>query len=123
MLFAPSFVSAFDKALSAKYGHKRLVIIQLVGGNDGLNTFVPYRNDLYYKSRPSLALQKNEILKLNDDYGTERDHALKDIFVEPVSLDKFYGWMEKRGKIGGQAKFPRVLNKTLLEEWESYIGG
>ena len=69
MLFVPNFVSAFDNALSAKYGHKRLVIIQLVGGNDGLNTFVPYRSDLYYKNRPKLALQKNEVLKLNDDYG------------------------------------------------------
>ena len=49
LFFVPSFVKAFDEALSAKYGHKRLVIIQLAGGNDGLNTVVPFRNDLYYK--------------------------------------------------------------------------
>jgi uncharacterized protein (DUF1501 family) len=69
LVFVPSFLKAFDEALSAKYGHKRLVIIQLSGGNDGLNTFVPFRNDIYYKTRPQLSLNKNEIIKLNDEYG------------------------------------------------------
>lgn len=46
-----------------------LVVIQLGGGNDGLNTVVPYADDAYYASRPSIALQKNEILKLNDHIG------------------------------------------------------
>src|SRR5689334_2937421 len=35
---------------------KKVVIIQLSGGNDGLNTVVPYRNDLYYQARPTLAI-------------------------------------------------------------------
>lgn len=46
-----------------------LVVIQLSGGNDGLNTVVPYSNDLYYKARPKLAIPKNEVLKLNADIG------------------------------------------------------
>lgn len=46
-----------------------LVVIQLSGGNDGLNTVVPYSNGLYYKARPKLAIPKDEVLKLNADIG------------------------------------------------------
>ena len=46
-----------------------LVVIQLSGGNDGLNTVVPYSNDLYFKARPKLAIPKEDVLKLNADLG------------------------------------------------------
>ncbi|WP_420457498.1 DUF1501 domain-containing protein [Rubrivirga sp.] len=46
-----------------------LVLLQLQGGNDGLNTVVPVRNDLYYAARPSLALSAADTLRLDDDYG------------------------------------------------------
>ncbi len=46
---------------------KRLVVIQLSGGNDGLNTVIPFHNDIYYRERPSLAGMNQEILKLTDD--------------------------------------------------------
>lgn len=46
-----------------------LVVVQLGGGNDGLNTVVPYNNDIYYSSRPNIALQKRDILRINDDIG------------------------------------------------------
>src|SRR5688500_11040532 len=42
-----------------------LVLIQLAGGNDGLNTLVPFEDDLYYKSRPTLALPKNQLHQVN----------------------------------------------------------
>jgi uncharacterized protein (DUF1501 family) len=45
---------------------KILVVIQLSGGNDSLNTFIPYSNDLYYKARPSIGLKNDDIIKLND---------------------------------------------------------
>lgn len=48
---------------------KRLVIIQLSGGNDGLNTVVPFRNDDYYRMRPSLGIPREEVLPLTDDLG------------------------------------------------------
>lgn len=69
LFFVPSFVKAFEEVASNKLGYKRLVIIQLSGGNDGLNTVIPFRNDLYYKERPALALTKKDIIKLNDETG------------------------------------------------------
>lgn len=46
-----------------------LVVVQLAGGNDGLNTLVPIDNDDYYKARPGIAIGKGSALKLNDRLG------------------------------------------------------
>lgn len=48
---------------------KTLVIVQLSGGNDGLNTVVPYRNDIYYRERPTLAISRDKVLTINDEVG------------------------------------------------------
>ena len=58
---------------------------------------------------------------LNDDYATERDSALKEIFLEVLSQDKFMRFMEIKGKIGSQHKFPRVMNGKMLEDWEKFL--
>ena len=58
---------------------------------------------------------------LNDDYAVERNSALKEVFVDVLPLKAFYGWMESKGKVGGQNKFPRVLKSTQLEDWRSYL--
>ena len=70
-MMIPNFLKAFERQnLGAiQTSEKVLVIIQLSGGNDGLNTVVPYRNDIYYKSRPSIAIPREKVLKLNDDLG------------------------------------------------------
>ena len=47
--------------------NRTLVVVQLSGGNDGLNTLVPYSEQAYYNARPTLALDKNEVLPLNGD--------------------------------------------------------
>lgn len=44
-----------------------LVVVQLTGGNDGINTLVPYAQQPYYDARPTLALDKNTVLPLNGD--------------------------------------------------------
>jgi uncharacterized protein (DUF1501 family) len=46
-----------------------LVVLQMAGGNDGLNTVVPYANDFYRRARPKIGLQAGDILKLNDEVG------------------------------------------------------
>jgi len=44
-----------------------LVIVQLAGGNDGLNTVVPYTDERYYKARPKIGVPKDKVHKLTDD--------------------------------------------------------
>lgn len=46
-----------------------LVIIQLAGGNDGLNTIVPFADDAYHTARPRLALGKNQVIPVSDHLG------------------------------------------------------
>ena len=59
--------------------------------------------------------------ELNDDYCTERKHALKDPVLEVVPLDRFYAYMESKGKVGGSYKFPRVIKNAQWEEWKSFL--
>ncbi|MGA2626548.1 MAG: DUF1501 domain-containing protein [Candidatus Bathyarchaeia archaeon] len=47
--------------------NRTLVVVQLSGGNDGINTLVPYSQQAYYNARPSLALSKSDVLQLNGD--------------------------------------------------------
>ncbi len=59
------------------------IVIQLAGGNDGLNTVVPYTNDLYYKGRPDLGLTKDSIISLNDSTGLNSSlQGLADLYNE-----------------------------------------
>jgi len=81
LFFVPSFVKAFENVATTKLGYKKLVIIQLAGGNDGLNTIIPYTNDLYYKNRPSLAISKKNVLKVSDEIGFHKNLApLKNLY-------------------------------------------
>ena len=65
----PKFLKAFDGKTLVPPGNKVLVVLQFSGGNDGLNTVIPIRNDIYYKSRPKLGIEKDKALKLTDDAG------------------------------------------------------
>src|SRR5215472_5199396 len=48
---------------------KTLIVVQMAGGNDGLNTIVPYTDSLYYQARPTLAIQQQDVITLNDRLG------------------------------------------------------
>lgn len=59
--------------------------------------------------------------EVNDDYAVERSAALKEVFVDVLPVSTFYKWMESKGKVGGQNKFPRVIKSAQYEDWKSFI--
>ena len=58
---------------------------------------------------------------LNDDYAVERTSALKEVLVKVLPEDTFLKFMELKGKLGSQHKFPRVLKGKMLEDWNKYL--
>lgn len=72
---APAFLTNSVKASVPKAEKDRtiLVLIQLAGGNDGLNTVVPFEDDNYYRLRPKIGIRKNEIHQINDLLGFHPD--------------------------------------------------
>ncbi|RKF31880.1 twin-arginine translocation pathway signal [Sphingobacterium siyangense] len=66
-LLLPNFLKAMSLPEALERGHKVLVILQLSGGNDGLNTIVPMRNDIYFRERQTIAV--DNALTLTDEAG------------------------------------------------------
>lgn len=66
---APAFLARAAAAAPADPDQRILVMVQLAGGNDGVNTVVPFSDDAYHAARPSLAFGKDAVLKLNDRIG------------------------------------------------------
>lgn len=67
----PAFLAQTFSALSAQPAKDDtiLVVLQMAGGNDGLNTVVPFTNDHYLKARPRLGLKGDAVLKIDDTLG------------------------------------------------------
>jgi uncharacterized protein (DUF1501 family) len=61
--------AAAQLASQAKANGKILVVLELSGGNDGLNTLVPYADDAYYKHRPMLGIPAKDVRKIDDHFG------------------------------------------------------
>jgi len=72
---------------------------------------------------PEAVCQKIDtcLKELNDDYAVERSSALKEIRATILPESVFLSFMEKKGKMGGQHKFPRVMKGKMLEEWQQFI--
>ena len=67
---APSVFSTIaHAAASASADDRILVVLELSGGNDGLNTVVPYGDDAYYRLRPSIGIREKRLRKLDDMHG------------------------------------------------------
>ena len=69
--FSALQAEAADSAIQTPTGKDAtiLVVLQMAGGNDGINTVVPYANDFYHKARSVIGLKAENILKLNDQVG------------------------------------------------------
>lgn len=58
-----------DAAMAASAGPRILVVVQLSGGNDGLNTVIPHADDAYHAARPKLAIAASDVLRIDDAVG------------------------------------------------------
>lgn len=76
MMLVPHFLSAHNLWTSNEDMNNLLVFIQLNGGNDGLNTFIPYGDPLYYDNRPVLGIPKDQVIDAGNGMGFHP--ALKD---------------------------------------------
>ncbi len=65
----PQFLAATARTAEQDSDGNVLVVLEMGGGNDGLNTVIPYADDLYHKARPTLRLTKKDVLKVNDHVG------------------------------------------------------
>ena len=67
----PAFLKSLEAQAASKFAaadsNKVLVVIQLSGGNDGLNTVIPIKNDIYYKARPKIAIAADDALEFTKD--------------------------------------------------------
>ncbi|MFI0490221.1 DUF1501 domain-containing protein [Flavobacterium sp.] len=73
-LLLPDFLYSFGTQNNLILGEQCVVFVQLNGGNDGLNTFIPFEDALYYEMRPKIALTKTEVL--NSEKGMAFHPAL-----------------------------------------------
>lgn len=74
-----------DRGAFASQG-RILIVVQMAGGNDGLNTIVPYTDSTYYQARPVLAVKPTDVLMLNDRLGLNPNLASLKPFWDKQSL-------------------------------------
>jgi uncharacterized protein (DUF1501 family) len=78
----PHVFSRASEVAAAESG-KILVVFEWFGGNDGLNTIVPYGDAMYYRHRPTIGIKDKNVLKIDDHFGWHRSMAgLKNLYDE-----------------------------------------
>ncbi|MBV8730834.1 MAG: DUF1501 domain-containing protein [Acidobacteriia bacterium] len=97
-------------AAEAESNGKILVVLELSGGNDGLNTLVPYADDRYYKLRPNIGIPKKSLRTIDDHFGFSRGM---------VGFDRLY----KDGKLaivhGCGYENPSFSHFTSMAYWQT----
>jgi len=82
MTLVPSFLKGMEFLTPEQLsGYKNVIIIQLSGGNDGLNSIIPITNDIYHRLRPTIAKTASQTLKITDDLAfNEHLKGIKELY-------------------------------------------
>jgi len=80
-----------NMASAASGSNKIFVILELSGGNDGLNTLVPYADDAYYRHRPKLGIPQSKLRKIDDHFGFNPDMAGFESLYKEGKMAIFHG--------------------------------
>ena len=103
--------SLVNFAQSSEPTHKRrLILVELAGANDGLNTLVPHRNDHYHKARPTIGLSGSDVIRINDEQAVHAE--LKPLLADWEAGDM--AWVQGLG-------YPNANRShfTSIALWES----
>jgi uncharacterized protein (DUF1501 family) len=77
----PPVLAQASRSVAANPNGKILVVFEWFGGNDGLNTIVPYGEALYYKHRPTIGIKEADLLKIDAQFGWHKSlRGLKDLY-------------------------------------------
>jgi len=68
----PAVFGRASEATAASTSGKILVVFEWFGGNDGLNTIVPYGDSMYYKHRPTIGIREKDVLKIDAHFGWQK---------------------------------------------------
>ena len=106
----PGFVNTLSASTKAETDQKILLVIEMSGGNDGINTLVPFADDEYRKVRPNLALKSDRLHKINDSLGLHRSmESAKELKVDAAQIQHVFDY-KSRG----------VLEDLLLAQSKDY---
>jgi uncharacterized protein (DUF1501 family) len=77
----PFVFSQASRAAAATLSNKILVVFEWFGGNDGLNTIVPYGDATYYRHRPTIGIKEKDLLKIDAQFGWHKSmRGMKNLF-------------------------------------------
>jgi uncharacterized protein (DUF1501 family) len=79
----PPVLAQASRQIAANTSDKILVVFEWFGGNDGLNTIVPYGDPLYYKHRPTIGIKEADVLKIDAQFGWHKSmRGMKNLYDE-----------------------------------------
>lgn len=110
----PAFWQRVAAAANTAPNLPTLVVLELNGGNDGLNTVVPYADDIYHTSRPTLRITVDNVLKLDDHVG-----------LHPALRPLYRLWEEGQVKIVQNVGYPNPNRSHFrsMQIWHAGILG
>lgn len=112
-MLVPQFVHGLAASDAGSLTGRKLIVIQLSGGNDGLNTVIPVRNDIYYRSRPAIGIRPADTLGLSDELGLN---------PSLVNLKKLYDNAQLSLLNGVGYEHPNRSHFRSMDIWQSGSG-